>query len=66
MSENARRENRIQGIVDRVSSEDDFDSIKWITQAPVQTFCRSAVDETAQKNAALHNDLGIKATIRRQ
>lgn len=63
MSENARRENRIQGIVDRVSSEDDFDSIKWITQAPVQTFCRSAVDETAQKNAALHNDLGIQAKI---
>lgn len=66
MSENARRENRIQGIVDRVSSEENFDDIKWITQAPVQTFCRSAVDETAQKNAALHNDLGIKATIRRQ
>lgn len=66
MSENARRENRIQGIVDRVSSEDDFDSIKWITQAPVQTFCRSAVDETAQKNAALHNDLGIPAKIERR
>lgn len=63
MSENARRENRIQGIVDRVSSEDDFDSIKWITQAPVQTFCRSAVDETAQKNAELHRDLGIQAKI---
>lgn len=63
MSENARRENRIQGIVDRVSSEDDFDSIKWITQAPVQTFCRSAVDETAQKNAELQRDLGIQAKI---
>lgn len=63
MSENARRENRIQGIVDRISSEDDFDSIKWITQAPVQTFCRSAVDETAQKNAELQRDLGIQAKI---
>lgn len=63
---NAKRENRIKGIVDRISSEDDFDSIKWITQAPVQNFCRSAVDEIAQKNAELHNDMGLEAKIVRQ
>lgn len=63
MSENAKRENRIQGIVNRIASEDSFDPIKWITQAPVMTFCRSAVDETAQKNAELQRDLGIQAKI---
>lgn len=66
MAVNAKRENRIKGIVDRVSNEDHYDDVAWITQAPVQVFCRSAVDETAQANAELHNDLGLQAKIRRQ
>lgn len=66
MAVNAKRENRIKGIVDRASNEDHYDDVAWITQAPVQVFCRSAVDETAQANAELHNDLGLQAKIRRQ
>lgn len=55
--------DRIKGIVDRVSYEDDFDDIAWILGEPVVNFTMSVVDDTVKANADFHNELGFKGEI---
>ena len=56
-------EDRIEGFVNRLSSEDDYDSVSWILDEPVKTFARSVVDDTVKKNAEFQDRAGITATI---
>lgn len=56
-------EDRIDGFVERLSSEDVFDDVSWILQEPVVTHARSVVDDTIKKNAEFQGRAGIKATV---
>ena len=56
-------EDRIEGFVNRLSSEDDFDSVSWILDEPVKTYARSVVDDTVKKNAEFQSRAGIHASI---
>lgn len=58
--------DRIDGIINRISSEDSFDDIKWITQEPVRTMMRSVVDDTIKKNAGFHAKAGLTPRIIRK
>lgn len=58
-------DDRIMGIVNRISSELEFDKIAWILDDPVINLCQSIVDEFTQQNSKLYNDLGFKQTITR-
>ena len=49
--------------MNRLSSEDDYDSVSWILDEPVKTFARSVVDDTVKKNAEFQDRAGITATI---
>jgi hypothetical protein len=57
--------DRIDGIVNRISSEDDFDQIKWLLNEPVVTFSQSVVDDTIEKNVEFQAKSGLTPTIKR-
>lgn len=56
-------ENRIQGILDRVSSADNYTDVAWLLEEPIRNFAQNSVDETVRKNAQLHLDVGLNPKI---
>lgn len=58
-------EDRLMGIINRLSSEDNFDDIAWILDDPTVNFCQSIVDEFIKQNMQLFDDLGFQQTITR-
>lgn len=62
-SENKDRE---KGIIDRLSSEENFDDVAWILQEPVKTIARSIVDDSIQVNAEFHGKSGMQPKIVRK
>ena len=59
-------QDRIDGIIGRVSSAEDFDDIKWILDEPVKNFSQSIVDDFIKKNVEFHNDMGLLPKIIRR
>lgn len=55
--------DRINGLVDRVSSEIEFEKIAWILDEPVVNFSQSVVDDTIKVNAEFHSNAGLKPKI---
>ena len=58
-------EDRIRGIVERISKEEDYDKIKWILDEPVINFSQAIVDDAIQENAAFHEKAGLHPKITR-
>lgn len=59
-------QDRIDGIVNRVSNADNYDDIAWILDAPVRTFCQSIVDDFVKANAEFQGKSGLKPKIIRK
>ncbi len=59
-------EDRIRGIVDRISNEDVFDEIKWILGEPIVNFSQSIVDDSIKVNAEFHHRAGMRPKIVRK
>lgn len=59
-------QSRIDGIIERLSSEDDFNKIKWILDEPVKNFSQSIVDDTIRKNVEFHAEAGLQPKIVRK
>lgn len=55
--------DRIQGIVQRIADEDNFDDIKWILDEPIVNFSQSIVDDSIKSNADLHYKAGLSPKI---
>lgn len=58
-------QDRIDGIVNRISSE-PFEDVKWLLGAPVDNFARSVVDDHVEANADFHYKSGMKPKIIRK
>ena len=58
--------DRIDGIIDRVSSEDTFDDIAWILDEPIKSFSQSVVDDAIRVNAEFHAAAGMRPKIIRK
>lgn len=58
-------QDRIDGIVNRVSSEPKFDDVAWILQSPINNFSQNVVDDTIEANASFHYKSGRSPVIRR-
>lgn len=58
-------QDRIDGIINRVSSEADFDAIKWLLQEPIINFTQSVVDDAIKANVDFHARAGLNPTITR-
>lgn len=55
----------IDGIINRISVEDNFDDVKWILDEPVVTFSQRVVDEGIEKNAEFQAESGMEPKINR-
>lgn len=59
-------QDRIDGIIGRLSSAEEFDDIKWILDEPIIIFSQSIVDEFIKLNVEFHNDIGLSPKIVRR
>lgn len=59
-------QDRIAGIVNRISSEQAFDDVQWILKEPIVNFTQSIVDDFIEKNAEFHHSVGLTPTIERR
>lgn len=59
-------QSRIDGIIERLSSEEDFNNIKWILGEPIVNFSQSVVDDAARANAEFQAKAGLNPKIVRK
>lgn len=59
----AFNQDRLEGIINRVSSEPNFDDVAWILQEPVVNFSQSIVDDSIRGNAEFQAGAGLKPKI---
>ncbi|HFI0422993.1 TPA: hypothetical protein ACGOZW_001960 [Streptococcus suis] len=58
-------QDRIDGLVNRLSSEDEFSKVAWMLQEPIINFTQSIVDDIIKANADFHAKAGLTPTISR-
>lgn len=56
----------VEGLINRIASESNFDEIKWILDDPIINFCQSIVDDSIKKNADFHARAGLNPIITRR
>lgn len=56
-------QSMIDGLIDKVSSADHFDAVKWVLDAPVRNFTQHIVDESVKKNAEFQYKAGLRPKI---
>ena len=59
-------QDRIDGIVNRISSEADFEKAKWLLDEPIVNFSQSVVDDVIRANATFHAKAGLSPKITRR
>lgn len=62
----ALNEDRVKGIVDKVSNAESFEDVQWVLDAPVENFCLHVVDETLKTNVEIHAKAGLNPRIIRK
>lgn len=56
-------QDRIDGIVNRISSGEDFEKVKFLLDEPIVNFSQSVVDDAIKTNAAFHYKSGLSPKI---
>lgn len=56
-------QDKIDGLVERVASEEVYDDVSWILDEPVKTFSQSIVDDTIKINSEFHAKSGLVPKI---
>ena len=59
-------QDRIDGFIDRLSYEDDFNKAKWLLGEPVVNFTQAVIDDTIKTNAEFQYGAGLDPTIERR
>lgn len=55
-------QNRVDGLVDRLSSE-EFEKVEWLLDEPIVNFSQSVVEDSIKDNAEFHDAVGLPAKI---
>lgn len=55
--------DRIDGLIDRLTEGDGYETVKWLLQAPVVNYSQSIVDEAIRENAEFHHESGLRPKI---
>lgn len=58
-------QDRIAGIVNRFSSEENFEDVSWLLGEPIVNFTQSIIDDSIRKNAEFQAKTGMTPTISR-
>lgn len=59
-------QDRIAGIVNRFSSEENFEDVSWLLGEPIVNFTQSIIDDSIKKNAEFHHQSGLQPEIIRK
>lgn len=59
-------EDRIQGIVDKVSNAESFEDVAWVLDEPVKNFSMNIVDESIRENVSFHGKTGLRPRVIRR
>ena len=59
------KQDRIDGLINRISSEELFEEIQWILNEPIVIFSQSIVDDAIKENAEFHVKSGLYPTVTR-
>lgn len=59
-------QDRIDGLVNRLASEESFDDVKWLLDDPIVNFSQSIVDDWIRKNVEFHHKVGLSPKIIRR
>lgn len=59
-------QNKIDGILNRLSHAETYEDIAWILDEPIKTFARSTVDDAIKANAEFHAKAGMSPKIVRK
>lgn len=59
-------QDRIDGLVNRFSSEDNFEDVSWLLGEPIVNFTQSIIDDSIQKNAEFQHKSGLQPEIVRK
>ena len=59
-------QDRIDGLINRLASEESFDDVKWLLDDPIVNFSQSIVDDSIRKNAEFHHKVGLSPKIVRR
>ena len=59
-------ESRVQGFLDRLSSELNYDDVAWILGEPVVNFSQSVVDESIRLNVEAQGGAGLRPRVVRR
>lgn len=62
----AVNENRIQGIVDKVSNAESFKDVVWVLDEPVKNFSMNIVDESIRENVSFQGKAGLRPKVIRR
>lgn len=57
--------NRVQGLVDKVSSYETYEKAAWVLDEPVVNFSQSVVDDAIRENVAAQAGAGLRPTVTR-
>ncbi len=58
-------QDRIDGIIERLAIETDFEQIKWILNEPIINFNQAIIDDTVKVNTAFQYELGLNPKVKR-
>lgn len=59
-------QSRIDGIIERLSTAEDFENIKWILGEPIKNYSQSIVDDMVRTNAEFQAKAGLGPKIIRK
>lgn len=58
--------DRVAGIVNRFSSEENFEDVSWLLGEPIVNFTQSIIDDSIRKNAEFQHQFGLQPEIIRK
>ena len=56
---------RIEGLINKMSAADDYDSVSWLLGNPVENISLSVVDDTIKNNADFQRKAGLDGSVTR-
>ncbi len=59
-------ESRVQGLLDKISNADQFDTVAWVLGEPVKNFSRAIVDESIRRNVDFQGGAGLRPRVIRR
>ena len=56
-------QDKVAGILNKVSAAEDYADVAWVLDEPVKTFSRSVVDDTLRRNVEFQGKAGLRPRI---